>query len=115
MYSEHEGKLVVAERFIRILKHQIYKYTTTVSKNVYFDNIVDKYDNAYHRTITMKPVDVKSASYAECSIDTNAKRAKFKTGDEVRISMYKNSFAKRYTPNLSEEVFALVKSKIPCN
>ena len=63
MYLIHnEGKSVVAERFIRTLKTNIYKYTTLVSKNVYIDqldNIADEYNNTDHRTIKMKPVDVK--------------------------------------------------------
>ena len=63
MYLIHnEGKSVVSERFIRTLKTNIYKYMTLVSKNVYIDqldNIVDEYNNTYHRTIKMKPVDVK--------------------------------------------------------
>ena len=64
MYSTHnEGKSVVAERFIRNLKNKIYKYMTSVSKNIYIDklaNIVNKYNNTYHSTIKLKPVDVKS-------------------------------------------------------
>ena len=64
MYSTHnERKYVVGERFIRTLKNEIYKYTTSISKNVYIDklnDIVNKYNNTYHRTIKMKPVDVKS-------------------------------------------------------
>ena len=63
MYSIHnEGKSVVAERFIRTLKNKIYKYMTAISKNVYIDkldDIVNEYNNTYHRTIKMKPVDVK--------------------------------------------------------
>ena len=63
MYSIHtEGKSVVAERFIRILKTKIYKYMTSVSKNVYIDNlhdIVGEYKNTYHKTIKIKPVNVK--------------------------------------------------------
>ena len=63
MYSIHnEGKSVVAERFIRTLKTKIYKYMTSISKNVYIDkldDIVNEYNNTYHRTIKMKPVDVK--------------------------------------------------------
>ena len=64
MYSTHnEGKSVVAERFVRTLKNKIYKHMTAISKNVYFDvldNFVDKYNNTYHRTIKMKPINVKS-------------------------------------------------------
>ena len=55
MYSIYnEGKSVVAERFVRTLKNQIFKHMTAVSKNVYFDvleNIVDKYNNTVHRTM----------------------------------------------------------------
>ena len=68
MYSTHnEGKSVVAERFIRSLKNKIYKHMTAISKNVYFDvleNIVDQYNNTYHKTIKMKSIDVKSESFA---------------------------------------------------
>ena len=67
MYSTHnEGKSVVAERFIRTLKSKIYKYITSVSKNVYIDkldDIVDEYNNTYHTTIKMKPIDVKDNTY----------------------------------------------------
>ena len=63
MYSTHnKGKSVVAERFIRTLKNKIYKYMTSVSKNVYidkFDDIVNKYNNTYLSTIKIRPVDVK--------------------------------------------------------
>ena len=69
IYSTHnEGKSVAAERFIRTLKNKIYKYMTAISKNVYFDvldDIVDEYNNAYHKTIQMKPIDVKDDSFAE--------------------------------------------------
>ena len=63
MYSTHnKEKSVIDERFIRVLKNKIYKYMTSVSKNVYIDNlddIVTKYNNTYHSTIEMKPVNVK--------------------------------------------------------
>ena len=69
MYSTHgEGKSVVAERFIRTLKNKIYKHMTANSKNVYFDvldDIVNKYNNTFHKTIKMKPIDIKSDSFAE--------------------------------------------------
>ena len=67
MYSTHnEGKSVVAERFIRTLKNKIYKYMTSISKNVYIaklDDIVNEYNNTYHRTIKVKPIDVKDNNY----------------------------------------------------
>ena len=69
MYSTHnERKSIVAERFIRTLKNNIYKHMATISKNVYFNvlnDIVDKYNNTYHKTIKMKPIDVKNDSFAE--------------------------------------------------
>ena len=108
MYSIHnEGKSVVAERFIRTLKTKIYKYMTSVSKNVYInklDDIVKEYNNTYHRTIKVKPVDVKDNTYIDSaqlhsSKEVNDKDPKFKAGDHVRISKYKNIFAKGYTPN----------------
>ena len=67
MCSIHnERKSVVAERFIKILKTKIYKYMTSISKNVYInklDDIVGEYNNTYHRTIKMKPVDVEDNTY----------------------------------------------------
>ena len=89
MYSTHsEGKSVVAERFIRTLKDKIYKHMTAISKKCCFDvlnYIVDKYNNAYHKTIKMKPVDVKSDFFAEYNEDSNEKDSKFKVGNHVRI------------------------------
>ena len=115
MYSKHsEGKSVVAERYIRTLKTKFYKYMTSVSKNVYInklDDIVDAYNNTYHRTIKMKPVDVKDNTYIDFKKEVNDKDPKFKVGDHIRISKYKNIFAKRYTPNWSEEVFVVSKIK----
>ena len=75
------------------------------------DDIVDKYNNTYHSTIEMKPVDVKPTTYIECSKEINYQDPKFKIGDIVRISKYKNIFAKRYVPNWSEAVFVIKKLK----
>ena len=89
MYSVlNEGKSVVAERFIRTLKNKIYKYMTAISKNVYIDkldDIVDEYNNTYHRAIKMKPVDVKDNTYIDLKKEVNDKDLKFKVGDHVRI------------------------------
>ena len=72
MYSRHnEGKSVVAERFIRTIKNKIYKYMTSISKNVYIDDIVDEYNNTYHRTIKMKPIDVKDNTYINIDKEVN--------------------------------------------
>ena len=115
MYSTHnEGKSVVVERFIRTLKSKIYKYMTSISKNVYInklDAIVDEYNNTYHITIKMKPIDVKDNTYINTSKEINNKDSKFKVGDRVRKSKYKNIFAKGYMPNWSEEVFVIKKVK----
>ena len=82
IYSTHnEGKSVAAERFITTLKNKIYKNMTSISKNVYIDkldDIVNKYDNTYHRTIKMKPVDIKPNTYLESSKEINDKNTKFK-------------------------------------
>ena len=75
------------------------------------DDIVNKYSKTVHRTIKMKPIDVTSDSYAECNEDSNKKDPKFKVGDHVRISKYKNNFAKGYAPNWSEDVFVVSKIK----
>ena len=113
MYSTfNEGKSVVAERFIKTLKNKIYKYMTAIGKNVYIDgidDILDKYNNSIHSSIKMKPKDVTDDSFVEYSEETNKKSPKFKVGDNVRISKYKNIFTKGYTPNWSEEVFIVNK------
>ena len=115
MYWIHnEGKSVVAERFIRASKTKIYKYMTSVSTNIYIDKLDDtvgEYNNTYHRTIKMKPVDVKDNTYIDFKKEVNDKDPKFKVGDHVRVSKYKNIFAKRYAPNWSEEVFVIKKVK----
>ena len=70
----NEVKSVCTERFIRTLKNKIYKYMTSISKNVYIDkldDIVNKYNNTYHSTIKMKPVDVKSSTYIDSSKEIN--------------------------------------------
>ena len=103
MYSIHnEGKSVVAERFIRTLKTKIYKYMTSISKNMYIDkldDIVNEYNHTYHRTIKMKSVDVRDNTYTDFSKKVNDKDPKFKAGDHVRISKHKSIFAKGYTPD----------------
>ena len=98
MYStQNEGKSVVAERFVRTLRNKIYKHMTAISKNVYFEvlnDIVDEYNNTYHKSIKMKPVDVGDDRFAEDNEKSNEKDAKYKVGDHVRISEYQNIFAK---------------------
>ena len=115
MYSIHnEGRSVVAERFIRTLKTKTNRYMISISKNVYIDkfhDVVNEYNNTYHRTSKMKPVDVKGSTYIDSSKEVDDKDPKFKVADHARISKYKNIFAKGYTPNWSEEVFVIKKVK----
>ena len=93
MYSTHnEGKSVIAERFIRTLKNKIYKYMTSISKNVYNDKLDDIVD-----------VDLKPSTYIGSRKEINKKDPKFKIDDTVRISKYKNVFAKGYVTNWSEK------------
>ena len=114
MYSIHNEGNFVAERFIRTLKTKIQKYMTSISKNVYIDkldDIVNEYNDEYHRTIKMEPVDVKDNTNVSSIKEVNDEDPKFKVVDGVRISKCKNTFAKGYTPNWSEEVFVIKKVK----
>ena len=115
MYSTHNtGKSAVAEGFIRTLKNKIYKHMAAVSKNVYIDkldDIVNEYNNKFHRTSKMKPFEVKDNTYIDFIKKVNGKDSKFKSCDHVWISKYKNIFAKGYTPNWSEEVFVIKEVK----
>ena len=115
MYSAHnEVKSAIDEIFIRTLKNKIYMYRTSISRNVFIDkldDIANKYNNAYHSTIKMKPVNVESSTYINCSKKLNDENPKFKISDIVRISKYKNYFAKSHVPNWSKEVFVITKVK----
>ena len=92
MYSAHnEGKSVATERFFRTLQNKIYKCMISISKNMHIDNlddIVNKYNNTYHRTIKMKPVDVKASTYFDLNKENNKEDPKLKVGDHVRIPKY---------------------------
>ena len=113
MYSMYnEGKSVVAERFIRILKNKSYKHMTATGKNVYYDvldDVVNKYNNNKHNTIKMKPINVGDNNKRVYIDEHNEKDSKFEVGDKVRISRYKNIFAKGYAPNWSSEIFIVNK------
>ena len=90
-----EGKSVVSERLIGTFKNRIYKCTTSVWKNFYIDkldNIVNEYNNTYHRTIKMKPADLKNDTCINVGKEINDKDPKFTIGDHVRISKYKSIF-----------------------
>ena len=113
MYSRYnEGKSVVAERFIRTLKNKLYKHMTATGKNVYYDvldYVVNKYNNTKHSTMKMKPIDVGDNNKRAYIDEQNEKDSRFKVGDRVRISRYKNISAKGYTPNWSKEIFIVDK------
>ena len=115
MYSAYnKGKSVVAERFVRTLKKYVYRHMTAISKKVYFDalnDIVDEYNNTYHKTIKMKVIDVGDDSFAEYIEESNEKVPKFKVDNHVRISKYKNIISKGYAPNWSEEIFVIKNKK----
>ena len=112
MYSAYnEGKSVIAERFMRTLKNKLYKHMTATGKNVYYDvldDVVNKYNNTKHNTIKMKPIDVKNNKRVYID-EYNEKDGRFKVGDRVRISKFKDIFAKGYTPNWSTEIFIVDK------
>ena len=112
MYSTfNEGKPVVAERSIRTLKNKLYKHMTATGKNVYYDvldDLVNEYNNTKHNTIKMKPIDVGDNKRVYID-EHNKKDSRFKVGDRVRISKFKNIFAKGYTPNWSTEIFIINK------
>ena len=104
MYSTNsEGKSVVAERFIRTLKSKIYKYMTSISKNVYIDKlnaIVNKYNNTYHTTIKMKPIDVKDNTYINTNKEINYKDPKSKMVKKLLVHFTKMNFKKLIRNNL---------------
>ena len=112
MYSTYnKGKSVVAEIFIRTLKNKLYKNGTASGKNVYYnvlDDVVSEYNNTKHSTVKMKPIDVKDNKKVYID-EHNEKDSRFKVGDRVRISKFKNIFAKGYTPNWSKEIFIVDK------
>ena len=88
MYSMYnEGKSVVVEKFIRTFKNKIYKYKTSISKNVYIDklaDIVNKYNNTYHCTIKTKPVDVNPSMH----IDFNKVYKKYRNKEYRNIKIF---------------------------
>ena len=94
-FIQNPGKSVVAERSIKTIKNKIYKYMTSISKNVYIDkldDVVNECNNTYHRTIETKPIDVKDNTYIDFDKEVNDSDPKFKVGDYVRISNLKKHF-----------------------
>ena len=116
MYSTYnEGKSVVSERFIRTLKNKLYKRMTATGKNVYYDvldDVVNEYNNTKQNTIKIKSKDVGDNKRVYID-ERNEKDSRFKIGDRVRISKFKNIFAKGYTPNWSREIFVINNDTVP--
>ena len=84
---------------------------TATGKNVYcnvLDDVVNKYNNTKDSTIKIKPIDVKNNKRVYID-EHNEKDSRFKVGDRVRISRYKNIFAKGYAPNWSSDIFIVDK------
>ena len=107
----NEGKSVVAERFIRTLKNKLYKHMTATGKKIYYnvlDDVVKKYNNTKHSTIRIKPTDVRDNKRVNID-EHNEKDSRLKVGDRVRMSKFKNIFAKGYSPNWSSEIFIVDK------
>ena len=112
MYSTYnEDNSVVVERFNRTLKIKLYKHMAATNKNVYYNvlnDVVSEYNNTEHSTIKMKPIDAKNNKRVYID-EHNEKRARFNVGNRVRISKFKNIFAKGYTPNWSKKIFIINK------
>ena len=108
MYSTfNEGKSIVAERFIRALKNKLYKHMMATGKNVYYDvldDAVNEYNNTKYNTIKMKPKDVKNDNKKVSIDEYNKKDSRFNVGDRVRISKFKNIFAKGYSSFYDREL-----------
>ena len=84
---------------------------------MYYDDVVNKYNNTKHSTIKMKPINVKNNKRVyidehnekDTAKSSSSERSRFKVGNRVRISKFKNIFAKGYTPNWSKEIFIVDK------
>ena len=116
MHSTYnEGKSVVAERFIRTLKNKILKHMAAVSKNAGIDvlnGIVNKYNNTYHRTTKIKPIDSTSDSNDKNNEDSDEKDPKFKVGDRVEYQNTKQILLKGTLKFGRQKFLLLVKLKI---
>ena len=113
----NQRKYVVADIFITTLKIKIYKHMTLISRNLYIgklDDIDNKCNNTYHKTIKIKFFDVNPSIYIDFNKENNQESPKFKIGYHVKISKYKIICAKGYFQNWSEEVFVIKKKEKHC-
>ena len=109
-------KCSICERYNRTILNKIYKNFTLNNNTIWIndlDKLVNEYNNSYHRSIKMKPIDA-SLKVNENIVRNNLynfkitnKKPKFSIGDRVRISLLKNTFEKSYTSNWSEELFII--------
>ena len=120
-YSTYSTKKAsIVERVIRTVKNKLYKYFSLAGNYRWvgrpLENIIKSYNNTVHRTIKLKPIEVNHQN--EGTVRTNIKKSwktykhkknKFNVGDSVRVSKYKGSFQKGYTPNWSTEIFVIKK------
>ena len=116
VYSTHKkGKSIAAEKFIKTLKGKIYKQMTANDSKSYFsgflNELVDEYNNTYHRSIGKKPIDADYSALTE-KIESSHKTPKFKVGDRLMIIKYKGIFSKGYPENWSRKIFNMWTYKI---
>ena len=117
MYSTHNEGNVVAKRFITTLKNKIFEFMVSVSKNVYIDKldeIDNEYNNTYHSTIKMKPVDAKSNTYINSSKEINDKNPKCKVGCNVEHQNIR-MFLQNVTLQIGQKKFLSLKSEQNCS
>ena len=114
----NEPKAAVVERMNRTLKSKLYRYFTSVNSLHYIDilqDIVDSYNNTYHRSIGRTPATISLLNVGQVrrklygKIErSKPKHFKFKVGNHVRLSLYKQLFKKGYKMNWTEEIFQTV-------
>lgn len=117
--TKSEKKAAIIERFNRTLKGAMYKRFSYRGSYIWYDilpQLIHEYNNKFHRTIGMKPVEVNKGNEKLVlnRIKKNTTPAlekippkTFEIGDKVRISKYKGIFSKRYLPNWTNEVFTV--------
>ena len=110
IYSTHnEGKLIMAERFIKTLKAEIYKQLAAIDSKSYLpclNKLVHQYKNTYHHSINKKPCNADFSAVIE-KIETNSKAPKFKVNDRVRITKYK-IFSVKVTLKIGQKKYSLL-------
>ena len=109
-------KCSICERYNRTILNKIYKNFTLNNNTIWIndlDKLVNEYNNSYHRSIKMKPIDASKKSNQDIvrnnlyNFKVTNKKPKFSIGDRVRISLLKNTFEKSYTSNYSQEIFII--------